>query len=177
MTKLQFERWQDFALRMARVCYADSRRPSGPWIVDKVVRFFEGIENDAESISSIINWDNSRGGGYCVSDQVSEYFDDDYFGLDVDAYTDTRQGLDRPILAWEQYSEQWMGPVHCCLRAGLDLASEPSMGVLGFTVGHIRKMYPAGVPDWIAQPDEPWQYNGEPVADVFAMAADTPLGL
>ena len=31
----------------------------------------------------------------------------------------------------------------------LDVASEPSAGVVGFTVGDLRKMYPEGIPQWI----------------------------
>jgi len=52
--------------------------------------------------------------------------------------------------------ERWLGPVHCCVRAGLDLAYSPSMGVLGFTVGDLRKMYPEGVPDWV-KGDVEWE--------------------
>lgn len=177
MTELQFERWQDFAMRMARKCYADSWRPSCSWIVGKVAQFFEGIEDDKEFILSIINWDHSEGEGYGVGDRLSTDIDDCGPGLDNEEAFTLVYGIERDVLAWEQYNAQWLGPVNCCVRAGLDLASEPSMGVIGFTVGDIRKMYPAGVPDWIAQPDEPWQCNGEPVAEVFAMAADTPLGL
>lgn len=42
-------------------------------------------------------------------------------------------------------------PVHCCVRAGLDIASSPSAGVAGFTAGDIRRMYPEGVPDWVKE--------------------------
>lgn len=178
MTELQFERWKDFAQRMARVCYAASWRPSSYWILDKVETFFEGIEDDDEFISSIINWDNSRNGGYGVGDRFSMSMDDcGPYLPNEDAFT-LVHGVEREVLAWEQYDEQWLGPVHCCVRAGLDLASAPSAGVRGFTVGHICKMYPEGVPDWIAHPAEPWiDGDKRPVSDVFAMAAETPIWL
>ena len=48
-------------------------------------------------------------------------------------------------------TERYSNPVCCCIRAGMDVASEQSGGVLGYTAGDIRRMYPKGVPDWIAR--------------------------
>jgi hypothetical protein len=62
------------------------------------------------------------------------------------------------FLAYEQFSDQWLGPVRCCIRAGIDFACEPSAGVLGFTAGTVRRMYPDGVPDWVFPPDERLHY-------------------
>ena len=45
--------------------------------------------------------------------------------------------------------ELYLSPVACCVRAGFDCAVKPSMGVLGFTAGDIRRMYPEGLPDWV----------------------------
>lgn len=57
--------------------------------------------------------------------------------------------------AWEEaWLEQWFDPVRCCLRAGIDFAGEASAGVLGFTAGDLRRMWPEGVPDWVFPPDE-----------------------
>lgn len=53
------------------------------------------------------------------------------------------------MIAHYQWQEQWASPVHCCIRAGLDMAAEPSAGVVGFTAGDIRRMYPDGVPEWL----------------------------
>ncbi len=58
-------------------------------------------------------------------------------------------------LIYEQWQEQWAGPVRCCIRAGLDFASSPSAGVIGFTAGDLRRMYPEGVPNWVKS-DEKW---------------------
>jgi hypothetical protein len=49
----------------------------------------------------------------------------------------------------ERLIDIYGGPVRCCVRAGMDLASAPSAGVVGFTVGDLRRMYPEGVPGWI----------------------------
>lgn len=261
MTELQFERWRDFALRMARTCYAVSRRPSCDWIVGLVEEFFDLLD-DAD-IPCIVDWDNStdypegnphfgreyslswcgcdgyrhthgkpnpqceecNGSGLhhalyraqCAGDMVTMFLDDYAVGWvkcrvcssddelryeprlgaatgkyrvvcfkdeDVD-FSDP--GCDCPgghesayeasqcpkwlkkrdamcrcdevsALASEQWDQQWGGPVHCCIRAGLDCASAPSAGVLGFTAGDLRRMYPEGVPDWISQPGQNWFY-------------------
>ena len=54
--------------------------------------------------------------------------------------------------------ELHLSPVACCVRAGFDCAVKPSMGVLGFTAGQIRRMYPEGVPDWVTNGD--WETIG-----------------
>lgn len=48
-----------------------------------------------------------------------------------------------------RWNELWWSRVQCCIRAGIDMASEPSMGVMGFTAGDLRHMYDGDVPDWI----------------------------
>ncbi len=49
----------------------------------------------------------------------------------------------------EAWLDQWFGPVNCCIRAGIDFAADPSAGVLGFTAGDVRAMFPEGVPEWV----------------------------
>ena len=61
-------------------------------------------------------------------------------------------------LWYDQWSDQWGGPVCCCIRAGLDMACGPSAGVLGFTAGDLRRMFPEGVPDWCFPPGERLHY-------------------
>lgn len=82
----------------------------------------------------------------CVSDFIVESFYEswipNYWGLDGEHY--------------EQARDQWTGPAICCIRAGLDFAGEPSMGVIGFTAGDVRRMYPDGIPGWVTG-DKPWE--------------------
>jgi hypothetical protein len=61
-------------------------------------------------------------------------------------------------LAFEQWEDQWGNPIRCCVRAGLDVASSPSAGVVGFSAGDVRTMYPEGVPSWVFAPDEQLQH-------------------
>ncbi len=58
-----------------------------------------------------------------------------------------------PAAAREEYGGRWSWLFVLGLaieRAGLDMASEPSAGVVGFTIGDLRRMYPEGLPEWIA---------------------------
>jgi hypothetical protein len=153
MTPEQFERWEDFALRMAKTCYATSRRPSGEWVAATVADFFDVFP--ADDIECIEDWDHSA--EYPPCDLVSLFLDDFFSGYrrcrhcrtDDDAGKCTCYEAEQR--AWRQWSDQWGGPVRCCIRAGLDVAVARSCGVLGFTAGDIRRMYPEGVPEWIAR--------------------------
>lgn len=162
MTKEQYERWKDFALRMARTCFANRRRPSASWIIEQVESWFYWRDYQ-EDHGEYNSWDQDD---FPLCDHVSEFFDD-YPAVCCRACSQSRwdDGYDATLecrcqekgdLAWEQYDDQWYGPVRCCLRAGIDFACEPSAGVMGFTVGDVRKMYPEGVPEWITQGDEKW---------------------
>ena len=201
---VRFNRWKDFALRMAKTCYARNRRPGREWIVNVLEQFFIDFESD--DIECIVNWDGSdpyppgnplagrvsdlsycgcdgwrfkhantpnpacdecHGSGLrhrpfeptCVTDVVSEFLDG-YCGcpprcpscLDYDLDEDCKcEEIEERF--YEQWEEQWNGPVLCCIRAGLDCAFAESAGVLGFTAGDLRKMYPEGVPVWVVGAD------------------------
>jgi hypothetical protein len=75
---------------------------------------------------------------------------------------------------YEQWDMQWGDQVRCCLRAGLDFASAPSAGVIGFTAGDLRRMYPEGVPDWVFPPGERLNYWPDgPVNGTFEELPDS----
>ena len=149
MTKEQFERWRDFALRMAKTCYSGKLRlPSRKWIIERVTEFLDDMEAYYPRIKDWDSrWTDAGPREYpCVSDSMIEFewnrmpwsvrrLDDG--GENADAFTEAR--------------DRWFGPVNCCVRAGLDMASAPSAGVVGFTLGDLRKMYHEGIPEWIAE--------------------------
>ncbi len=204
---VKFDRWRDLALRMARTCYATSRRPSREWIVRVIEDWFMQFEPDA--VECIVNWDYSKpyppgnpsadrepnlsycgcdgwrhehantpnpdcpeckGSGLwnrpyapmCVTDMMSDflYNYDGWRGsapqcpscLDYDSDKDCTCEEVEDLFA-AQWDEQWGGPIECCIRAGLDCAFEGSGGVLGFTAGDLRRMYPEGVPIWVVGTD------------------------
>lgn len=160
MTDEQFSRWKDFSGRMARTSYRGSRRPSAAWIELQVADFLDRIRE--RDIPDIHGWDHSirggsfRGGSLPICDQVTEFLDH----LRPAArrcracriYEGECRCDEREERCYDQWDYQFGGPVRCCLRAGLDLVTHDNgMGVLGFTAGTLRRMYPEGVPDWIAR--------------------------
>ncbi|KKN41847.1 hypothetical protein LCGC14_0719070 [marine sediment metagenome] len=190
MTPEQYERWKDFSLRAAKTWYATSRRPSAAWVLETVEEFFDRL--DESDVPLIRHWDHNdnypdrldRHGRedrpLCIGDQLTEFLwewepyhavvdDDDYEIRD-----------ERERRAHEQWEEQWGGPVHCCIRAGLDMACAPSGGVVGFTAGDIRAMYPEGVPEWLFPSDEKLVYalSGGASSGTFSeLPDDAPLWL
>ena len=195
MTQEQFDRWLDFATRMARACYPAKPRskyyPSAAWIEQAVRDFLANVEEG--DICTIRSWDHSdpypeghrfykaeimrpptgepwvrRSHGPLVCDLMSHF---EWDGLcDIPFPKKMLDRLERleesdADGAGEKTDEirqdmidRWYGEVHCCVRAGLDFACEPSAGVMGFTAGDLRKMYPEGVPDWITGgPDHKWE--------------------
>jgi len=209
MTPEQSERWKDFAIRMARNCFLQSRRPDAQWIEEAVLYFFE-TSIPEEDVCCIVSWDHSEpypaghecrralrtyhcpcayfnardgkkasptidcrqcGGtglatewakpGY-LCDRMSLWEDDYiYYSLhcictegELRWYRELRRYDDEAAdEVEERIVEHWADPVRCCVRAGLGAAIDggSGMGVLGFTARDIRRMYPEGVPDWIAR--------------------------
>lgn len=187
-TKEQYERWKDFSIRMAKIRFKHRRNPTWQEIVNVVECFFDTLEYNEDQVC-IDDWDNSTpypighphyrktykclcwhchgdkrpDCGYncedgqiynyatplCVGDMCSEMSEswNPYYWADI---TDSEH---------EKRQEQFCGPITCCVRAGLDMAVNPSAGVLGFTAGDLRKMYPDGVPDWVTGgPGHRWGY-------------------
>lgn len=166
VTSEQYERWHDFAIRMARTCFWRKRNLNPKEIERNVEHFFECL--DKEDLLSIVDWDHSD-----PYPEGSEAAGVDYYGYPNEALPVTDMCKeheedwnphywgDRTNQQRDRDYERWISPVVCCIRAGLDLAVSPSAGVVGFTAGHLRKMYPEGVPDWITGgPDHRWVYAG-----------------
>lgn len=171
MDTKQYKRWKDFALRMARTCWHSGTRPPKEWVVGKVEDFFrmnfelsDGGPEES-SIEHLLDWDHverdaSRFTQYPVCDLL------DLWSSDVNPWYYAPEGGWEDE-AYDQFQEQWIGAVHCCVRAGIDLAVAPSAGVAGFTAGQVRKMYPDGVPAWAKEgwcgpDDEPVQWENIP---------------
>lgn len=160
MTSEQFERWRDFALRMASTCWSNRNRPSRDWIVEQVESIFGQL--DERDIPFITDWDNSEpyppGHLYArvdpwskhhahpayMCDWMSEwetetiyYYWREYATVRERAQIDaaqTRADDDTADELIEAIVDRWSSPVRCCIRAGLDCDSAPSAGVLGFTL-------------------------------------------
>lgn len=155
MTREQYQNWRDFALRMARVCYRTSRRPAASWVVEQVDEFIGSYEIAYEPVC---NWDESAGTSWSVSDEWASWEADEtpLFNLECDYEDDDDEDLpDEEVLderaekARSQWQEQFLGPVVCCVRAGLDMATTITGGVVGFAVADLQAMFPEGVPCYV----------------------------
>lgn len=154
VTPEQYEHWKDFALRMARVCFRRKRNPNAAEIESNVQFFFDCL--DPEDLLSIRDWDHSdpypegskRHGLDCWGHPETAMSVTDMCKEHEEAWAPC-YWCDMPESKAYRIYEQWVAPVVCCIRAGLDMAVSPSAGVAGFTAGDIRRMYPEGPPDWI----------------------------
>ena len=143
----QYQRWKDFAFRMVNIVVGPRRRsPSRAKVREDIECFFECRMDPYEEWKRVENWDHTE------KDPAVNYYP-----MSVgDNITDLAEhiipgywALPETEAAYERAAERYLDPVRACVRAGLDIAVEPSAGVDGFTAGDIRKMYPEGVPDWV----------------------------
>ena len=174
MNRIQYRRWKDFAIRMSEKGWPEKeiQREEHQAVIDVVFNFFDvDMENNyAGDVIRIESWDDTRAdyknaeifawgvrgnSSPYVCDIVDEmlsnhnpfYYDGEEYGKEYDDWDD-----------------EWGGRIRGCIRAGLDLAVNPSMGVMGFTKEDIERMYPENVPKWVS--DDWGKRNGDwkPVA-------------
>ena len=188
MIEEQYENWKDFALRMAESCFKHRRRPTWQTIRADVSFFFECLDaEDIQCIQNWDNSDPypAESRHYCrtyrtscwqchgppkqadcrwncedgyIYDYASPYCVGDMCTEDGQHWN-PYYWCDLSEAEYEKRDRQFCSPVRCCIRAGLDMAVAPSGGVLGFTAGELRKMYPEGVPDWVTGgPERRWSY-------------------
>ena len=141
MKKDQFKRWKDFSLRMASKAI-DCEDDQADELVGLIEGMFEYFEDHGyrrlypeHQWRTIDSWDGWFG---------------DWFAEDFDY-----------LRKFDENEEEIVDGIYnrlsCCVRAGLDMASMPSGGVLGFTKADILAMYyPEGVPAWVASRFENW---------------------
>lgn len=132
MTPLQYRRWYDFARRMALRGFPNATPARRAKIAKAVRHVLWCMEED---VPEITDWDAAPA---YPGDRVSELLDSDHYHERL-----------RADGGYEPFGNRFLKQVQCCIRAGLDMASAPSAGVLGFTVGDLRRMYPLGLPSWV----------------------------
>lgn len=135
MTREQFDRWQDFAVRMAIHGYPRATERRREKIRKEIQNYFDEREYQ-EDWPVIDDWD----------------YNDDFGSLsgDVDDFFERYRH-------WRRNNADYVGwffcQITCCIRAGFDMAVKQSGGVLGFTAGDLRRMYDGNIPDWITRLD------------------------
>lgn len=140
MTKRQFERWKDFALRAAVSAVGANTENRKARLRDALLDWFEDLEQQG-FYRGMVDWDHSEGGAPIAGDYLFEFFDE---------YNHIGYSRKTGFLVREDEG-RFFSQLSCCIRAGMDLASAPSAGVLGFTVGDFRRMYDGKIPLWLCR--------------------------
>jgi hypothetical protein len=162
MTPEQYSRWARFAIRMAHRGWKGVPRKSRRTVANGVKAILREVR-DHHDLKDVGDWDGYvrvDGVMECVPVVVSDLVLDYEGEFNPFYYEDGKhEGRSRRNWAWR---EKWWSRVECCLRAGLDLASGPSAGVLGFEICDLRRMYRNNIPTWINNGE--WENpSGEPV--------------
>jgi hypothetical protein len=154
-------RWLDFALRLVGVHYgltdeerAELRREVAGFIHDLLHDYVDPRQWDAPMVYRPQPEDRARD---CIGDLATEWCWSRWhepYDMHPDEMPDGELVYHsfeelRALREDHEAFERMAGPFRACVRAGLDMACEPSGGVLGYTVGDLRTMYPEGVPGWL----------------------------
>lgn len=143
MTSEQYARWQDFAERMART-YPGASRATRAWLVGAVGQLIGWIVCNVKP-DAVSGWDETDGDD-CASTRVDQWLWDN---AAVDGPREDGDGNETS--AYRRWLSTYGNRAACCVRAGLDVAVAPSGGVVGFTVGDLKRMYPEGIPAWVSE--------------------------
>jgi len=87
-------------------------------------------------------------------------------------------GEDDPVgeRNYERWEDSWGSRVRCCVRGGMNITGGDDMcGVIGFSVGDLRRMYGGQLPQWVLDIDwtsGPLFGRGERTPSDMATAAD-----
>lgn len=142
MNREQFANWKDFALRMAKT-YPGASKKTRAWLERMVHDAIDTILSNV-SKENIVDWDKNKSDDESISGVMREWC---WANADV-----SRRENDNGTLTAEynRWYETYGNRLKCCIRAGLDMATTPGGGVVGFDVGDLKRMYPEGIPAWIS---------------------------
>lgn len=116
-----YQKWMEFSTRLITIMDVTDERREK--IMNEVVGFIEMYEGD-----EIHGWDT-------ITDHVSECFGE-YLVISEDG----------------EFGGKFYNQISAVTRAGLDVATEEwGGGVVGYTVGDVRKAYDGHIPDWVCK--------------------------
>jgi hypothetical protein len=174
MSELELRRWKQFSLRMAHRGFNLRLRKSRRRLAWFVKDFFRALDCEYFAVNETLPVRLDPKWGFDFNDHTQEFLRDrivdwdhtedhptwrDQYGhstcgpficdivtMRMEYWNPFYWGDDRRYRQWD---ELWGTRIRCCLRAGMDMAVSPSMGVMGFTAGDLRRMYRGSVPDWV----------------------------
>lgn len=154
MTPFQADNWRQFSARMAFAVYRNRTASRRARLVKDVGDMIDCFLSNypitsrwgGGVLADVDCWDGSKmraGEKWEDYSKRAAYPCDSFDGYvwDRGHIRETRHGED-----WGEFGSTAM----CCIRAGFDIAVEPSAGVLGFDMGDMRAMFPEGFPAYVA---------------------------
>lgn len=153
MTPFQADDWKQFAQRMAFAHYIDRTERRRARLVNEVGDIIDIFlsnyplrDRGYGCLRDVDCWDGSvmrKGEPWEEYRRRAAYPCDSFDGYvwDRGYIRETKDGEERG---------EFGSAIMCCIRAGFDVAVHPSAGVLGFTVGTLRTMFPEGLPPYLA---------------------------
>lgn len=152
MDATQRERWEQASLGLARSAYPNLTPARQTRLLEDIESFIRVLVSE-HGLDGIRDWD-ANGGGVYVGDELSEYLWDNRYKQERWHKGDC-----------EAVCGTFGTMLEACVRAGFDLAVNPSAGVLGFTVGNLREAFGGLLPDWVAGWFDPPLLPGTPDAE------------
>lgn len=141
MKRIQCNRAHILAKKFLKVCYDH-------WTPKRIARGLQEIGSLfwclERSLDRYNGWD--QGGPQYITDLCKEHFDADHYHI-----IRYRKGYDRRNVWEEPRANRFLAALETCIRAAIDLtcpAQEGMPGVLGFTVGEIKRLHKRPAPLW-----------------------------
>lgn len=140
MTEEQFARWRDFSTRMALRGFPDATEARRTNIARWVEEWFAFLTLKPPAWSSWLGWEESE------SENRHGAADETF-----DRWAEELPGYSSGVAERYYRGRRWrfLTQILCCVQAGLNMVGKPSAGVLGWTVGDLRRMYDGVIPNWI----------------------------
>ncbi len=131
-----YNRWLEFALNLADILDVTPTRKER--IKKQVTSFITMYSPDSYAYADkpfpILGWDRSSKDGICIGDHAHEHF-----------------GKYELVDKHGEFKGKFYNQIASCIRAGLDVAVPDTSGggVVGFTIGDIRRAYKNNIPQWL----------------------------
>lgn len=126
MNVVEKERWLLLAQSLATTAYPDIDSQTKARLCHDIQDFIELLSR-RERLENIRGWNEGPS----------------YPSLALQSYVVMRGYMREPI--------HLVSAMQACLSAGFDLAVRPNGGPLGFSMGDLRRVFPGGLPAWVAR--------------------------
>lgn len=142
MNQIQLDRWKQFSLGLAKNAYPTITTRRTERLMAEVEDCIDYVV--CNDLSAINDWDRSEyRDGRLYEDSAGTRVDDWMWDNRFEREVEDRKGNIEVVRG------SFGTMIICCVRAGFDVAVAPSGGVLGYTVGDVRRIFDGEVPHWV----------------------------